>query len=282
MGRRFSQRRVFSSRHPAKTKFEKTGGDELLFADGVSRQQPFLCVVTAPARAAGLNIEGRLIASGEIGPVVNFWSAVTGGLSITAPSRSPLANTADRAGEIFPWFIHNALVHYLSPRGWNNTPAAAGVMRDVCQGPVELLLAFGRYEPIRDLLGGSSASRMPTATGRSGSCSSTASAGIRPGDSHGDIVYWPCAGLAISPPPATRSCSMKPCCSSTPTAMRRAEKATVWQRRARTRPNPTPRHPGERSSPPTVMATGMIPSTGCPTCANGCVVHGLSRSTIRL
>ena len=30
------------------TQFERVGGDELLFVDGRSREQPYLCVVTAP------------------------------------------------------------------------------------------------------------------------------------------------------------------------------------------------------------------------------------------
>ena len=76
----------------------------------------------------------------------------TSGLRITAPQASPLAPAAERAGEIFPWFIHNALVHYLSPRGLEQYSGGGWGTRDVCQGPVELLLALGRFEPVRDLL----------------------------------------------------------------------------------------------------------------------------------
>ncbi len=178
------------------TQFEKTGGDELLFADGVSRQQPFLCVITAPARAAGLSIEGRLIESAERGQGKGFWDAIGSGLNLTAPRTSPLANAADRAAEIFPWFIHNALVHYLSPRGLEQYSGGGWGTRDVCQGPVELLLALGRFAPIRDLL--SRVFRQQNADGDwpQWFMFFDRERNIRPGDSHGDIVYWPVLALA--------------------------------------------------------------------------------------
>ncbi len=42
------------------TVVEQLGGDELLFADGSSRGQPFLCFVTAPAQSLGFSIQGGL------------------------------------------------------------------------------------------------------------------------------------------------------------------------------------------------------------------------------
>jgi cellobiose phosphorylase len=178
------------------TKFEKTGGDELLFADGVSRKQPFLCVITAPSRAASLTIEGRLIESREPSQGKGFWDTIGSGLNLQAPPTSPLATAADRAAEIFPWLIQNALVHYLSPRGLEQYSGGGWGTRDVCQGPVELLLALGRFEPIRDLL--CRVFRQQNADGDwpQWFMFFDRERGIRPGDSHGDIVYWPVLALA--------------------------------------------------------------------------------------
>jgi 1,2-beta-oligoglucan phosphorylase len=51
--------------------------------------------------------------------------------------------------------------------------------------------------------------------------------GIRPGDSHGDIVYWPVLALAqYLLPRATPRCSTKPCRFSTRTAAG-GERATI-------------------------------------------------------
>ena len=176
------------------TKIEKIGGDELLFADGVSRNQPFLCVVTSPARTAGLVIEGRLVESVPQGG--DFWNSIGAGLQIHAPDSSPLAAAAGRTAEIFPWFIHNALVHYLSPRGLEQYSGGGWGTRDVCQGPVELLLALGRFAPIRDLL--CRVFRQQNADGDwpQWFMFFDRERNIRPGDSHGDIVYWPVLALA--------------------------------------------------------------------------------------
>ncbi len=117
-------------------------------------------------------------------------------MRITAPQSSPLAPAAGRAGEIFPWFIHNALVHYLSPRGLEQYSGGGWGTRDVCQGPVELLLALGRFEPIRDLLCRVFSQQNPDGDWPQWFMFFERERNIRPGDSHGDIVYWPLLALA--------------------------------------------------------------------------------------
>ena len=43
------------------TTIERVGGDELLFADGRSRDQPFVVLVSAPGTSLGLRITGQLV-----------------------------------------------------------------------------------------------------------------------------------------------------------------------------------------------------------------------------
>jgi cellobiose phosphorylase len=193
VGRRFPEG-GFLIRPLGETRAEAVGGDEWLFADGVSRNQPFLCLVTAPARTAGLVIEGRLVASAP--PTKGLWESLGSGPHLETPPASPLAEAAHRTAEILPWFIHNALVHYLSPRGLEQYSGGGWGTRDVCQGPVELLLALGRFEPIRDLL-----CRVFRQQNAGGDWPQwfmffERERHIRPGDSHGDIVYWPVLALA--------------------------------------------------------------------------------------
>ncbi|MEO7099535.1 MAG: hypothetical protein ABI162_09260 [Luteolibacter sp.] len=177
------------------TLVDQIGGDELLFTDGISHNQPFLCFITTPATTAGLVMCGRLVDE-TFEQTGKFWETITSGLQINAPAASPLAPAAGRAGEIFPWFIHNALVHYLSPRGLEQYSGGGWGTRDVCQGPVELLLALGRFEPVRDLL-----CRVFRQQNTDGDWPQwfmffDRERNIRPGDSHGDIVYWPLLALA--------------------------------------------------------------------------------------
>ena len=177
------------------TMIDKIGGDELIFANGESYQQPFLCFITSSCVKAGLVMRGELVDE-SVEQTENFWETMSSGLRIKAPVASPLVLAAERTGEIFPWFVHNALVHYLSPRGLEQYSGGGWGTRDVCQGPTELLLALGRFEPMRDLL--CRVFRQQNADGDwpQWFMFFDRERNIRPGDSHGDIVYWPLLALA--------------------------------------------------------------------------------------
>jgi cellobiose phosphorylase len=194
VGRRFPDG-CFSIEATAGTTVQQIGGDELLFADGRSRNEPFLCFVTAPASEAGLLIRGLLVEPAIAQPAA-FWESVTAGLNLTADPASPLAPAAARVAEILPWFVHNALVHYLSPRGLEQYSGGGWGTRDVCQGPLELLLALGRFEPARDLLCRVFRQQNPDGDWPQWFMFFDRERNIRPGDSHGDIVYWPVLALA--------------------------------------------------------------------------------------
>jgi 1,2-beta-oligoglucan phosphorylase len=176
----------------ADTGFQQIGGDELLFIDGKSRQQPFLCLLTAPASLVGLRIRGRLIAEGTQNPQrVRPGEPLIPMLTMYSSAASPLSAQVARLADIVPWYTHNALVHYLSPRGLEQFSGGGWGTRDVCQGPVEMLLALGRVAPIRDLL-----LRVMAAQNADGDWPQwfmffERERDIRAGDSHGDIVLWP-------------------------------------------------------------------------------------------
>jgi cellobiose phosphorylase len=214
------------------TGIEKFGGDELLFSDSASRNQPFLCMVTAPAAAVGLRIAGCLIAeSAKVQQgLCNFWSSITAGLRIDPPANSPLAPAAARLDEIVPWFISNALIHYLSPRGLEQYSGGGWGTRDVSQGPVEMLLALGRFEPVRDILLRLFRQQNPDGDWPQWFMFFDRERGIRPGDSHGDIVYWPVLALAqylLATEDAGLLDAQVPFFN--PEGDGKAEQATLWQ-----------------------------------------------------
>jgi 1,2-beta-oligoglucan phosphorylase len=174
------------------------GGDELLFADGQSRQQPYICLITEPARSVGFRIRGLLIPEpeAELRPESDYWRDITAALRLHPPAGSPLAAEAARLGEVLAWLAHNALVHYLSPRGLEQYSGGGWGTRDVTQGPVELLLALGRTEPVRDLLLRVYRQQNPDGDWPQWFMFFERERTIRPGDSHGDIVFWPLLALA--------------------------------------------------------------------------------------
>lgn len=176
----------------AETRFERLGGDELLFADGKSRQEPFICLITAASDRLGLRIRGALIPeSGEAPLRTGEGDELIPRLALRVQETSPRAAQLAGLADIAPWFTHNALVHYLSPRGLEQYSGGGWGTRDVCQGPVEMLLALGRVSPIRDLL--LRVMRQQNADGNwpQWFMFFDRERHIRPGDSHGDIVFWP-------------------------------------------------------------------------------------------
>jgi cellobiose phosphorylase len=177
------------------TRFEQIGGDELLFLDGQSRQQPYLCVIAAQSALTELHIRGRLVGEQSIAADL-IWDEASVLPRVKPLKTSVLGSRLSRLSEILPWFAHNALIHYLSPRGLEQYSGGGWGTRDVTQGPVELLFALGQTRPVRDLL-----LRVMAAQNADGDWPQwfmffERERSIRAGDSHGDIVFWPVLALA--------------------------------------------------------------------------------------
>jgi cellobiose phosphorylase len=178
------------------TSFAQVGGDELLFDDGQSRNEPFLCLATDRTTRVAFKIVGELVhESQDIQQSVAAKAAIAH-ILIAPPSTSEYTEALERLADIIPWFTHNALIHYLSPRGLEQFTGGGWGTRDVTQGPVELLLAAGNTLPLRDLL-----LRVMRAQNSDGDWPQwfmffERDRAIRAGDSHGDIVFWPVLALA--------------------------------------------------------------------------------------
>jgi 1,2-beta-oligoglucan phosphorylase len=196
LGRRFPHG-SFRIAAAAGTELQQVGGDELLFMDGRSRQQPFICIVTSPASRIGLSIRGNLVSEATPAPLLaQSADSLTPKLTMRVAKSGPPAEQLARLADIAPWYAQNALVHYLSPRGLEQYSGGGWGTRDVCQGPVELLFALDQVKPIRDLLLRVMRAQNPDGDWPQWFMFFERERGIRAGDSHGDIVFWPLAVLA--------------------------------------------------------------------------------------
>ncbi len=196
LGRRFP-RGHFQIAAEAATRFEKVGGDELLFLDSRSRQQPFVCIVTAPSLRVDLSIQGNLVTESVPPPILaGTVASLTPSLKVHAANANAHSEQMARLADIMPWFAQNALIHYLSPRGLEQYSGGGWGTRDVCQGPVELLLGLGHVAPVRDLLVRVFGAQNPDGDWPQWFMFFERERGIRAGDSHGDIVFWPLVVLA--------------------------------------------------------------------------------------
>ena len=176
--------------------FEALPGDAWLYADGKSRNEPYLGLRFSESLSGGLILSGNLIT--EVAPVQSsfdtqdaYWSRATAGLQI-----GDSATDSIRAlNEILPWFAHNALIHFLSPRGLEQYSGGGWGTRDVAQGPVEYLLAINQPAAVRTLLLILFQHQNPDGDWPQWFMFFERDRAIRPQDSHGDIVFWPLLAL---------------------------------------------------------------------------------------
>ena len=180
----------------AESRIARVGGDELLHSDEQSRQQPYVCIVTERAERHSLRLRGFLVsmmAPPDAGNRIDEQSALP---RIECPAESPSANRLSALVDILPWYAHNALIHYLAPRGLEQYSGGGWGTRDVTQGPLEMLLALGKDTPVRDLILRVLAAQNPDGDWPQWFMFFERDRHVRPGDSHGDIVFWPVLALA--------------------------------------------------------------------------------------
>ncbi len=175
---------------PAGTAVAGVHGDERLFTDGASRGLPFLVLEGAPARAFGFDLLGRLV------PETYAASNPPPLPRLSARGRSAAAAEVRRLAEMLPWWLDDAQVHHLAPRGLEQYSGGGWGTRDASQGPLELLLALDCGEAAKELL-----LRVFAAQNEDGDWPQwfqflERERELRAPDSHGDIVFWPLLALA--------------------------------------------------------------------------------------
>ena len=198
MQQRFGDTAGFSLQPLDGARFAQVGDDAALFADARSHQQAFLCCVSDTVAQLGLAISADLIAAdaqlpGEAGS--DYWPAMSAQLQLRLPAGSTAAGAVARLAELAPWLAHSALIHYLAPRGLEQFSGGGWGTRDVTQGPVEMMLALGRFAPVRDLLLRTFAAQNDDGDWPQWFMFFERERQVRAGDSHGDIVFWPLLAL---------------------------------------------------------------------------------------
>jgi 1,2-beta-oligoglucan phosphorylase len=144
--------------------FEAIGGDELLYADRQPRHGAYLALRTRSVRDFSFAVVGsmtdpeaakRLAENFQLGvedrdllaPAARYWGRVTRNLRVKGGGTEGAA-----LDTLFPWLAHNAMIHLTVPHGLEQYTGAAWGTRDVCQGPVEFLLALEHDDPVKEVL----------------------------------------------------------------------------------------------------------------------------------
>ncbi|MBM4152246.1 MAG: hypothetical protein FJ220_01820 [Kiritimatiellaceae bacterium] len=109
-------------------------------------------------------------------------------LSSGGPAVSTLRDT-------FRWYAHNAMIHYAVPRGMEFYGAAAWGTRDVCQGPLEFLLALGHDQAVAEMLCEIFAHQYPDSGTWPQWFMFDDFREVQCHGSHGDVIFWPIKAL---------------------------------------------------------------------------------------
>ena len=126
---------------------------------------------------------GRQIASDTSDALVE-WKEMSRALSMESADEDIRA-----ISEILPWYGMNAVTHFLTPYGLEQFSGAAWGTRDVSQGPVELLVAMGRYAEARKVLRVIFSNQEPDGGWPQWWMFDSYNE-IRADSAHGDVVYW--------------------------------------------------------------------------------------------
>ena len=96
----------------------------------------------------------------------------------------------DKLNEIIYFYAHNAMIHFASPHGLEQSGGAAWGTRDVCQGPIELFLSTNNYNIVREIILKIYSNQFKE-TGEWPQWFMFDKYNMQQNDSHGDIVFWP-------------------------------------------------------------------------------------------
>jgi 1,2-beta-oligoglucan phosphorylase len=146
----------------------------------------FVGEVTGPAKLGALD-ELEAVRRRDCAAALTGWREFSRELSLSGGESGSGDVAAIR--EILPWYGMNALVHFLTPYGLEQFSGAAWGTRDVCQGPVELLLCQEKYAEAKEVLR-ILFSRQNTDGGWPQWWMFDSHRTIRADSAHGDVVYW--------------------------------------------------------------------------------------------
>jgi cellobiose phosphorylase len=148
--------------------------------------------LTDPSEAARLasKYEQRVDDDRLVAAARQFWTGVTRGARIVGEGNDVAALDAS-----LPWLAHDAMIHLTVPRGLEQFTAAAWGTRDVCQGPVEFLLALEHDEPVKRILRIVFAQQFATRGDWPQWFMLEPYSFIQDPHSHGDVIVWPLKAL---------------------------------------------------------------------------------------
>lgn len=179
--------------------FSSVDSANALYADGDGRGLPAITLTTKATKNFSVVMGGGILGdtstvekltaapityAASAAGIEAYWNEIAGGHKFSDTANLGIVN------EILPWFVHNAIVHMAIPRGLEQFAAGAWGTRDVCQGPIELLVVLGRFEEIKEILRLVFKNQYDfNGNWPQAFMFDRYAGGV--GHSHGDVIHWP-------------------------------------------------------------------------------------------
>ena len=182
---------------------ETVGGDELLYVDGKRRSGAYAAIRTRATNGFDFAVVGSLTDAkraealaakyaGAVDPATMLarsdraWRKITRGVRIRNAKGG-----AKAIDTIFPWLTHDAMIHLTAPHGLEQYSGAAWGTRDVCQGPLELLLSLEHDGPAKAILRIIFAQQYENRGDWPQWFMLEPYSAIQDKEAHGDVIVWP-------------------------------------------------------------------------------------------
>ena len=179
----------------------------MIYLDGQRRGGGYAAIRTRPTQAFAFAVVGSLTDEGQAealaaqyakgvdGDVLaaqsaRVWRRITRGVRLrNAKAEATAIDT------ILPWLVHDAMIHLTAPHGLEQYSVAAWGTRDVCQGPLELLLSLEHDEPAKAILRVVFAQQYEQRGDWPQWFMLEPYSAIQDREAHGDIAVWPLKAL---------------------------------------------------------------------------------------
>ena len=186
---------------------EALGGDELLYLDGKRRSGAYAAIRTHLTKAFAFAVVGSITDpkraetlaqkyAGDVDPATLLDRSDRAWRKITRSVRIRNAKGDAKAVDtIFPWLTHDAMIHLTAPHGLEQYSGAAWGTRDVCQGPLELLLSLEHDGPVKEMLRILFAQQYEEQGDWPQWFMLEPYSAIQDKEAHGDVIVWPLKAL---------------------------------------------------------------------------------------
>ena len=188
---------------------ESVGGDELLYPDGKRRSGAFVAIRTRPTNEFVFAVVGSMTDAKRAAALAAKYAKPVGDATILARSdrcwrritrgvrimRADSDNDAKAIDTVFPWLAHDAMIHLTVPHGLEQYTGAAWGTRDICQGPMELLLSLEHDEPAKTALRVIFAQQYPSQGDWPQWFMLEPYSSVQGREAHGDVIVWPLKAL---------------------------------------------------------------------------------------